>query len=196
MDNETRIWTILRSDFTQIAAAAIIGNLISESALKPDNVQNSYENKLGSDKVYTERVDSGVYGREKFAKDGAGYGLAQWTHHSRKGALWDFMKITKGGYSIGDLDAQSEFILLEIESNAKLFNDLNACTQLRQAVEIVLKRYERPADQSDANVTRRTKNAQGVLDRHATVSTDATKEQIKKALSALDEARTILEGLI
>ena len=195
MDNETRIWEILRKDFTQIATAAIIGNLISESALRPDNVQNSYEGKLGNDKTYTERVDSGVYGREKFSKDSAGYGLAQWTHHSRKGALWDYLKLEKN-VSIGDLDGQAEFITLEIKSNAKLYNDLNACTQLRQATEIILKRYERPADQSAANVDRRTKNAQGVLDRHVSASTDQTKDLIKKALSALDAARGILEGLL
>ena len=194
MDNESVVWEILRKDFTQMAAAAIIGNLISESALRPDNVQNSYENKLGSDKVYTERVDSGVYGREKFAHDSAGYGLAQWTHWSRKAALWDYLKGTKKS-SIADLTGQSEFITLEIKSSAKLFNDLNACTVLRQAVEIVLKRYERPADQSDANVDRRTKNAQGILDRHAKAATEASKEDIRKALQHLDEVRRILEGL-
>lgn len=63
-----------------------MGNLYAESALKPTNLQNTYEKKLGfSDTAYTQAVDNGTY--TNFVKDSAGYGLAQWTHWSRKQAL-------------------------------------------------------------------------------------------------------------
>ena len=191
MNNEDVVWEILRVDFTVIACAAIIGNLQAESALRPNNVQNSYESKLGTDQVYTERVDSGVYGREKFSHDCAGYGLAQWTHWSRKSALWDYLK-SKKGVGISDLRGQAEFCALEIKGNERLYNDLNACTQLRQAVEIVLKRYERPADQSDGNVDRRTKLAGEVLARHREQDPDGTKKIIAELKKLLNK----LEGLV
>ena len=53
-----------------------MGNLYAESGLVPANLQNTYEKKLGyTDATYTAAVDSGAY--TSFAKDGAGYGLAQ-----------------------------------------------------------------------------------------------------------------------
>lgn len=63
-----------------------MGNLYAESGLMPNNLQNTYNNKLGkTDAEYTAAVDNGSYGN--FVKDSAGYGLAQWTYWSRKQAL-------------------------------------------------------------------------------------------------------------
>lgn len=55
----------------------------AESGLMPNNLQNTYNNKLGkTDAEYTAAVDNGSYGN--FVKDSAGYGLAQWTYWSEK----------------------------------------------------------------------------------------------------------------
>ncbi len=43
-----------------------------------------------TDTTYTAAVDSGSY--TNFVHDSAGYGLAQWTYHSRKQALLDFAR--------------------------------------------------------------------------------------------------------
>ncbi len=60
-----------------------MGNLYAESGLMPNNLQNTYNNKLGkTDAEYTAAVDNGSYGN--FIKDSAGYGLAQWTYWSKK----------------------------------------------------------------------------------------------------------------
>ena len=48
-----------------------MGHGFAESGLKPDNLQNSYERKLGmADAEYTEMVDNGTYAN--FAHDKAG----------------------------------------------------------------------------------------------------------------------------
>lgn len=60
-----------------------MGNLYAESGLKPDNLQNTCEKKLGlSDADYTAQVDAGIY--QDFVHDSAGYGLA--SGHSGAGS--------------------------------------------------------------------------------------------------------------
>ena len=74
MNTEERIWSFLKAQgLTDAGAAGLMGNLYAESGLRPNNLQNSYEGKLGmADAEYTERVDSGSY--TNFAHDCAGYG--------------------------------------------------------------------------------------------------------------------------
>ena len=87
-----KIWNFLKSKgLSSCGAAGLMGNLYAESGLNPQNLQNSYEKKLGhTDASYTAAVDNGSYGN--FARDGAGYGLAQWTYHTRKAALLEYAK--------------------------------------------------------------------------------------------------------
>ena len=97
------------------------GNLYAESGLVPANLQNTYEKKLGyTDATYTAAVDSGAYAN--FAKDGAGYGLAQWTYHTRKAALLAFAKAA--GKSVGDLETQLAFLVHELRESYKLVHEV------------------------------------------------------------------------
>lgn len=85
-----------------------MGNLYAESGLIPTNLQNSYEKKLKmTDSEYTYAVDSKRY--KNFIKDGAGYGLAQWTFWTRKQNLLQFCQ--NKGKSIGDLNTQLDFYI-------------------------------------------------------------------------------------
>ena len=115
MNTEERIWSFLKAQgLTDAGAAGLMGNLYAESGLRPNNLQNSYEGKLGmADAEYTERVVSGSY--TNFAHDCAGYGLAQWTYHTRKANLHKFAK--DAGKSIGDLEMQLAFLICELESS-------------------------------------------------------------------------------
>lgn len=100
----------------QLWGSRIDGELIAESGLNPQNLQNSYEKKLGhTDASYTAAVDNGSYGN--FARDGAGYGLAQWTYHTRKAALLEYAKAA--GKSIGDLETQLGFLMKELTEGYK-----------------------------------------------------------------------------
>lgn len=102
--NDEKIWNYLKSNgFNEFGTAGLMGNLYAESGLKPTNLQNSSEKKLGlTDDTYTAAVDNGDY--QNFVKDGAGYGLAQWTYWSRKQNLLTFVRAKKT--SIGDMETQ------------------------------------------------------------------------------------------
>ena len=73
----------IKAGLSQAGTAGLMGNLYAESGLRFDNLQNTFEKKLGlTDEQYTMLVDSGFY--SNFVRDGAGYGLAQWTFWTRK----------------------------------------------------------------------------------------------------------------
>ena len=154
MTTEEKIWTYLKvQGCTDAGAAGLMGNLFAESNLKSNNLQNNYEKKLGyTDDAYTRAVDSGTY--TNFVRDSAGYGLAQWTHWSRKEALLNFAKSNK--MSIGDLDMQLAFLIKELKASFKtVWNTLIATDSVKEASDIVLLKFERPADQSEAAKERR-----------------------------------------
>lgn len=148
-------WKYLLENLTpnKIGVASLMGNLEAESAFIPNNVQNSYEKKVGKDAEYTAKVDNGTYSREEFTRDAAGYGLAQWTYWSRKQGLYDKAKAM--GVSIADLNMQLIYLVYEIKANKTVFSALSNATSIREASDVVLKKFERPADQSDANCASR-----------------------------------------
>lgn len=149
LETDELIWNfLLTKGLTPAGAAGLMGNLEAESALRPNNLQNSYERSLGyTDESYTAAVDNGVY--NDFVNDCAGYGLAQWTYRARKAALLDFCE--SSGRSIGDLNAQLEFLYKELsESYSGLLAKLKATTSIKEASDLVLTQFERPADMGDS----------------------------------------------
>lgn len=150
---------------TDCGVAGLMGNLYAESGLRANNLQNSFEKKLGmDDETYTAAVDSGAYGN--FVKDSAGYGLAQWTFWSRKQALLSFAQ--GKGASIGDLRMQCEFLMKELtESYKSVLAVLKSAGTVRQASDAVLLGYERPADQSTAVQEKRAAYGETYLERYA-----------------------------
>lgn len=126
----------------------LMGNLMAESGLKANNLQNSYNKKLNiSDEDYTMVVDENAY--PDFVTDKAGYGLAQWTYWSRKQKLLQYAKAY--GCSIGDESMQVDFMIGELmASYPSVLNVLKTATSIREASDCVLTQYERPADQSES----------------------------------------------
>ena len=163
--NEETIWNFLtETGLNAYAVSGIMGNLYAESALKPANLQNSYEKSLGyTDDSYTAAVDNGSY--TNFVKDSAGYGLAQWTFWSRKQALLDFAKAA--GKSIGDLAMQLDFMWKELQGYTAVLNVLKSATSVKEASDAILTGYEKPADQSDTVKTKRASYGQGYYDKYA-----------------------------
>lgn len=144
---ENKIWNYLLSKIGNgYGVAGLMGNLYAESRLNPTNMENKYEGRY-TDITYTSAVDNGTYG--SFGTDTIGYGLAQWTYHTRKKALLKFAKEKKK--SIGDLDMQLEFLIKELnESYSGVMNTLKNATSIRQASDKVLINYENPANKSEA----------------------------------------------
>ena len=183
--NERLIWEkLLAAGLTPAGAAGLMGNLKAESGLNPKNLQNSFEKKLGmSDADYTAAVDCGAYAG--FVTDGAGYGLAQWTHPDRKAALLAYAKAR--GRSIGDLDVQIGYLLQELQTVFKsLWDKLRTTASVREASDTVLLDFERPADQSASNCARRAALGQEVYDKFAKSKGEKTLKLLKCLLTAND----------
>lgn len=148
MANEHTIWTFLFAQgLKEPAVFGLMGNLRAESCLNPINMENSYEKRLGfTDQTYTAAVDGGAY--LNFASDRCGYGLAQWTSEGRKKGLLDYAKRT--GRSIGNLTMQLEYLMIELNGAYKgVLDGIKAAKTIREASDIVLTRFEIPADQSE-----------------------------------------------
>ena len=157
--NEEKIWNYLKAQgMTDAGTAGLMGNLYAESGLRANNLQNSYEGKLGmADAEYTELVDKGSY--TNFVRDSAGYGLCQWTYWSRKEALLAYAKAA--GKSIGDLEMQLGFLMKELSTSYKsVLSVLKTATSVRAASDAVLLQFERPADQSETAKARRASYGQ------------------------------------
>lgn len=162
-DTAETIWKyLIGQGLSECGAAGLMGNLYAESALKPTNLQNSYEKKLGmTDAEYTAAVDNGSY--TNFAKDAAGYGLAQWTYSKRKQDLLQYAQNYKA--SIGDLDMQLSFLWKELgDDYASVLKILKSATSIRVASDAVLTKFERPANQSESVKDKRAQYGQCYYD--------------------------------
>ena len=142
MSTERDIWDLfIKKGFTQEATAGIMGNTYAESNNKTNNLQNSGNKRLGwTDEEYTEKVNSGEY--TLFAVDSIGYGLAQWTHSSRKKGLIDLAH--KNKVSIDDADLQVTYFIKELSSYG-LLNKIKTSTDIREVTKIILTQFEKPA---------------------------------------------------
>lgn len=164
--NEIRIWKFLiEKGLSAAGAAGLMGNLYAESGLNPSNLENTAERRLGmSDAAYTAAVDNGTY--TAFARDSAGYGLAQWTYHTRKAALLAYARAT--GRSVGDLECQLGYLYKELsESFRSVLAALKTATTVKAASDLVLTQFERPADMSARAKTTRAKYGQAYFDKYA-----------------------------
>lgn len=142
-DRAKLVWTFLATKgLNDYAIAGLMGNLYCESALRPNNLQNSFETKEGwTDKSYTKAVNDGTY--KNFVYDKAGYGLAQWTFWSRKQALLYFAE--KKMLSIDNLNMQLQFLWEELGAYEHVMKVLSKANSIKEACNVVLREYERPA---------------------------------------------------
>ena len=164
--SEKVIWDFLKSQgLNDYGVAGLMGNLYAESALRSNNLQNTYSKKLNlSDEEYTKKVDNGTY--TNFVRDSAGYGLAQWTFWSRKQNLLNYAKENKS--SIGDLNMQLNFLMKELTASyPKVLSTLKSAKTVREASDVVLLQFERPADQSTNVQIKRATYGQKYYDTYA-----------------------------
>lgn len=184
--NEEKIWNYFKAQgMTEAGAAGLMGNLFDESGLIPTNLQNSYEKKLGyTDATYTAAVDNGAY--SNFVRDGAGYGLAQWTYWSRKEALLAYAKAA--GKSIGDLEVHLGFLMKELsESYRAVLATLKTTTSVRAASDVVMLQFERPADQSEEAKARRAEYGQTYYNKFARKEISMTEKELRANVVSIAE---------
>lgn len=135
---------------TNKQAAGIVGNLIAESGLIPDRIQGS------GVKVGKLRINGKT-----------GYGYAQWTSSNRQQNLADYAKSLGVDYQKTNLTDEINygFLVKEFKDSYKgVLSKLRTKDSVRAATELIMKEWERPADQSDAKVSERTSYSQQILD--------------------------------
>lgn len=188
MANEKIIWDYFKAKgLNDFGVAGLMGNLRAESGLSPTNLQNSYEKKLKmTDMEYTAAVDNGSY--KNFVYDKAGYGLAQWTFWSLKERMLEYAKSV--GKSIGDLGMQLDFLYLELTRNKHILSVLENATSVRQASDVMLLQYERPADQSVSVQEKRAAFGQEYFDQFAVANDEM---DLNEFAQLFDELRKTLQ---
>lgn len=174
--------------------AGLFGNIHAESGFRSNNLQNTYEKKLGSDAQYTAAVDNGTY--TNFANDSAGYGLAQWTFSGRKQGLYDYIK-SKGASIASDI-SQYEYLWKELnQSYPGVLSGLMNATDIPTASSLVLTKFERPADQSQAVHNTRASFAQAYYDKFNNNSTGGGfgGSEMDELMVSMNEASRIKDEL-
>lgn len=175
------IWNYLsKKGLNDYAVAGLMGNLYCESSLRPNNLQNSFETREGwTDKGYTKAVNDGTY--KNFIHDKAGYGLAQWTFWSRKQALLYFAQ--KRGLAIDNLTMQLDFLWEELGAYSHVMKVLSKANSIKEASNVVLREYERPAvvvNNDKAGITKalnaRTSAGKEFFDKFSAKSTASEKK--------------------
>jgi hypothetical protein len=139
MSNRTIYDALINAGLTRAGALGVMGNMAAESGMK-SNIAQRGTTKL-SDEQYTAAADNGLI---DFANDQVGYGLCQWTYHTRKNALLTFCKAR--GASVGDEAAQVDFCIRELRSDfSALYKTLCTSTNINQCSDLVCSKFERPA---------------------------------------------------
>ena len=135
--------------FTSAGAAGLMGNLEAESGLRPDVYEYSKQKIIGlSQSDYIRKTNDGSY--KNFVRDGAGFGLAQWTYWSRKQAL---LNSCRG--KIADLNCQLGYLVQELKSDFRaVYNKLTSSNSVDECCDVVLLKFERPA-RAQAQVKKR-----------------------------------------
>lgn len=174
--NEEKIYNYLLTKIKNpFGVAGLMGNLKAESNCRPTNLQQTYEKKLDfTDDTYTKAVDKGTY--DNFIKDSAGYGLAQWTYWSRKKNLLNFAQ--SKNKSIGDLEMQLDFLWSELSTNYKhVLSVLKSAKSVLEASNVVLTKFERPANQGEAVQKKRASYGEEFYKQFVKTVEETPKEQ-------------------
>ncbi len=124
---------------TDEGACGLMGNMQAESGMIPNIAQRGMT--AMSDEAYTAAADNGGI---DFAQDAVGYGLCQWTYHTRKAKLLAYAKSC--GLSVGDPLMQVRFCIRELQSEyPMLFLKLCTWHDIDECADRVCVQYERPA---------------------------------------------------
>ena len=161
--NEKIIWDYLvRYVRNQYGTAAIMGNLMAESSLNPQCVTGT------KDPDYISKADEGVI---DFIHDKHAFGLVQWCVWSRKEKLYNYAKAC--GQSLGDLNMQLDYMVKELTENyPKTWGMMVNATSIREASDLFMLRYEKPANTSETMKKRRADYAQKFYDQFASGKSD------------------------
>lgn len=192
MSDKDKIWTFLMSEISNpYGVAGLMGNIEAESAYISNNLQDASEKRLSfTDRTYTDAVDCGIYSRDQFMKDGAGYGLAQWTYPTRKAKLYDYCKLSNT--SIGALFPQLGFMIDELREMG-LIDKLKTAKSVKESSDLILTKYEMPADQSDNVKDYRARKGLNVYAHYEGDKNNLVRNYLNEASALISKALDILK---
>lgn len=168
--SERTQWNGLKAyGLSDLAAAVVMGHAFTEAGCETNRVQGDFEATRSWSRSYTSMVDAGEISRDDFifrGPGGGGYGWLQWTEKSRKRGYYDNAK--RLGVSIGSEEAALSWFWEELHQPgfAVVRNALINGTDLRAMSDVFLRRFEMPADQSEAAAAYRAARCQEMLDKY------------------------------
>lgn len=180
--NERIIWDyLLEKTGNECGTAAIMGNLMAESSLNHKCATNLKKSGYENVDQYILASDDGTH---DFAHDGVAFGLVQWCYHTRKAGLLELAK--KNGKSIGDLKTQLEYLWKEMIGYKTVWNAVLNSNNVRETSDIVMLKYEKPANTSEAAKQKRADYALKYLNEFSVVIQQSGKS---KMVVATDNVR-------
>ena len=152
-----KIWKYFTSKgWSDEGVAGLLGNIEKESYVQCVIVQGDlHDPKFKKSIAYTEAADSAETEAEMkkcFIRDSKGYGLCQWTYHTRKRGLLNYARSL--GKSVGDPDVQIAFLFEELEGGKNairiltkkgMLKKVKNATSVKEATDIILLYFEAPA---------------------------------------------------
>ena len=133
-----------KTGMTKDGALGVMGNLKAESGLYPCRLEGDYRAGFDASRLYADKVDSGEISRYTFAHDGKGWGIYQLTYWTRKEGFYDYCK--EHGVSIANLDAQLDYLVLELKRDySGLWTYLCATSDMYTVTARFCREFERPA---------------------------------------------------
>ena len=195
MSNEEIIWNYLYDKIKNpYGVAALMGNLFAESSLNP--ICANGIKKYGLTNIeYTTIVDSGK--NENFITDGIAYGLAQWCFKTRKQGLLSLAQ--QENKSIGNIYLQLDYLWQELQQYKTVLRALLNAKNVKDASDVVLLKYEKPANKSENVKVKRAQFGLRYYDKYArwkidekdtellTIAMNMPQKQVKEIYEKLKE---------
>ena len=145
MSYHQTIYNLLRGyGLSEAGALGMLGNWECESGCEPYRVQGDYQASRAISHEYVNQVTSGRMSENQFCNDGKGFGLAQWTFHTRKRNLLDAAK--QSAYPFDSCELQVDFAMRELRNEySDLLSYLKTATAIWDCTDRICREYERPA---------------------------------------------------
>lgn len=156
---EKEIWDYLVSKIgNEIGVAALMGNLYAESSLIYGRLQSDFTATYAPSKSFTQALNTGDISQYDFVTTkyytyngttyGPAYGLAQWDYSPRRQNYWNLFH--QWDMQAGSAQFELAFVWWELNNDYRsVLTALQNATSIRAASDVVLARYENPADQSE-----------------------------------------------
>lgn len=183
--SEKTLWAGLKKlGLSDKAAAVVLGHGKAESGNETNRLQGDFTSGRATSIYYTAQVDNGSISRTEFSRNGpngGGYGWLQWTFYSRKEGLYDTAKAL--GVSVGSEEAALTWFWKELHQAeySVVLAALTGSGSIREMSDVFMKRFERPADQSDAACALRASFAEAYYQQFAGSAQETPQEPSEDA---------------